>query len=331
MSQNYDSVTIDAGAGDDAVYIYYTNYSSINAGTGSDSLYLYDVRTSTLLGGDGNDTFQGNISSTTLFAGAGDDQISLTPTSSSVMGNEGSDIISLNATSSTTQVTVGYNEGDGDDTIYGWHPSFTFNIMDNKTRDAQSIVGDDLIVTIGSGTVRFVGVGSTNVNIHQGYDITSNGESLVATSGNDVIQNMPAASYLDSVTIDAGAGDDSINFRGNYNSINAGDGNDSMYLYDVRTSTLLGGDGNDTFTGGHILSSTLLAGAGDDVVSLDVWYSSSVMGNEGNDVISLSGYATVGYNEGDGNDIQSMVGIRILPSISWETRLATLNRLSATI
>ncbi|MBR1420629.1 MAG: hypothetical protein IJ575_06205 [Selenomonadaceae bacterium] len=156
--------------------------------------------------------------------------------------------------------------------------------MGNKTRDAQSIVGDDLIVTIGSGTVRFVGVGSTNVNIHQGYDITSNSESLQAGSENDVIQNMPSTTYFDSVTVDAGAGDDSIIARGRYYSINAGDGNDSIYFNDLRNSTVLGGNGNDSFYGTP-MSNLIFGGAGDDLFSMN------------------SGYAvSIGYADGDGND-----------------------------
>ena len=98
--------------------------------------------------------------------------------------------------------------------------------------------------------------------------------SINSGAGNDSIYNF---GYR--VTIDSGAGDDTIRNYYGYSSINDGAGNDSIYSDSY--ATIDGGEGNDTISA----------------------YSGSVAGGEGNDRISLhSSYARATVNGGKGND-----------------------------
>jgi Ca2+-binding RTX toxin-like protein len=113
----------------------------------------------------------------------------------------------------------------------------------------------------------------------------------------DGTQSIFPSAILQSIEVDGGSGNDTINITGTSSSwtggltVNGDDGNDSITIGDLRT-TVLGGDGNDTIT----------IGAGDD----------SIVGGAGNDSITGGAGSSV-ITDGDGNDtIVSGTGASIL-------------------
>ena len=88
---NYgDQATLDAGDGNDTVYIVNNAYSSVYLGDGDDKFVLGKSLTETLTGGDGNDQvwIQGDINSgSTLDLGAGDDVLWLGDSTDSSSGD----------------------------------------------------------------------------------------------------------------------------------------------------------------------------------------------------------------------------------------------------
>lgn len=144
-------------------------------------------------------------------------------------------------------------------------------------------------------------------------------EPVTGTDGNDlfILDNTLDAEEIEagrSVTLDAGAGNDSILLvdddvtyaldRGG--SVNGGAGDDL-----IRTSgtslTLEGGAGDDTIEsseGGLLLDSTVRGGEGNDTIIVTSVSSgeTEIQGNAGEDVIDLRGSSnTVGFG-GDGDD-----------------------------
>ena len=171
--------------------------------------------------------------------------------------------------------------------------------------------GNDTINNYGS----LSGNGNVSVNFYNGYSAVINGDA-----GNDyVLNNAPM------VTIDGGAGSDTIKFTGSgyfrtitghsyeydYVSINGGAGNDSIHYGSIdgddddfsSNVIIIGGDGNDTITKDE---SSRLRGA-------------TIEGGKGNDLISITGsrsfydgdfdVARINYNNGDGNDTIFGIGL----------------------
>lgn len=139
----------------------------------------------------------------------------------------------------------------------------------------------------------------------------------------DTINNRAKANY---VTIDSGGGNDSIkageevgheaaSLKANHVSINAGSGDD--YIYSAgEYNTIVAGEGNDTIIGGsrHLIN----AGEGNDWV--DIGYGVvTAYGGAGNDTI-VAGYSNQVYvNGGEGDDyLANTGGYRGLTPITLE-------------
>lgn len=176
---------------------------------------------------------------------------------------------------------------------------------------------------------------------------------ISGTSGNDSILS---GDYVDEgnnnwkyigdyVTINGGAGDDTIDNEGSNVSINGGAGKDSLHNVASENVTLDGGDGDDaidnyisnvTINGGKGNDSidnssgssvSISAGDGNDYIYGYHWDNFSVMAGKGNDTIDYnSGFGGVGnvyiYNDGDGNDYITGFGetdTLLIPKGTWST------------
>ncbi len=142
--------------------------------------------------------------------------------------------------------------------------------------------------------------GGSNVTINAGA-----GNDSVENYGSEVTINTGEGNdYVwnngsSSVTINTGAGNDSVENYGSSVTINTGEGNDSVENYGSEV-TINTGEGNDeVYNPG--LSVTINTGAGND--SVDNWYGDSVTINtgEGNDYVDNSG-SEVTINTGEGDD-----------------------------
>ena len=315
INSGYDA-TLDGGDDDD----YILNYgglgggleSSINGGKGNDNI----VNAATMLtinGGEGNDYIQNSGLQTCIFAeagddtiinssgsqwmtidgGAGNDYISHDAIKSTITGGAGNDIITLGSNASNN--VIKYAGGDGNDTIYGFSANDTLHIT-SGTISKKELSGDDVLLTIGSGTILLKNAADITLNV-------INADGSVATLSSGVIRNSTsgilitgtpnadtidfAATYgIENVSVNAEDGDDSIVGRGYYASLNGQDGNDYIE-YNGNFGTIDGGAGNDT---------------------IDNWAVRSVIyGGAGNDSINNRTYVTgsgnaVTINGGDGDD-----------------------------
>ena len=208
----------------------------LTGGSGNDQLFG-QADNDILLGKGGNDLLFGGDGNDSLTGGAGDDQ---------VFGQAGDDRMVWNPGDGTD-----LNEGgDGTDTteVNGGNGAETFTTAANGTR------------------VRFDRTSpapfSIDIGTTENLVVNANGGDDSFTAGNGL-------ATLISITVDGGAGNDSLT---------GGDG----------TDTLIGGDGNDVIVGGRG-SDVALMGAGDDTF---VWNP-----GDGSDVVEgQDGYDTMQFN-----------------------------------
>jgi Ca2+-binding RTX toxin-like protein len=209
----------------------------LTGGSGNDQIFGQSGN-DTLLGKGGNDFLFGGADNDTLTGGDGDDQ---------VFGESGNDRMIWNPGDDTD-----LNEGGaGVDTVEvnGGNGAETFTVTPNGTR------------------VRFDRVTPAPFSIDIG---TSENLVVNMNGGDDIFTASNGLATLIALTVDGGAGNDTIT---------GGDGADR----------LLGGDGNDTIIGGRG-NDTMFGGAGDDTF---VWNpgdgSDIVEGQDGADTLQFNG------------------------------------------
>ncbi len=260
--------TILGGTGNDSVTYNADAAAVVEGGSGSDSIDGYgagnDNRT-TVSGGMGNDRLRGGKSGETyLFArGDGNDTISTFPSPGFVH-----DRIVLGAGIAAADVTV--KRSDSDLLLTIADPS------DPARRD--SIRLDYWFGNKWLNEVSFADGTSWNA-----AQLQSLAAHLVGTDGNDTL-----ASYNTTLSIDAGAGNDSIDgYTGAGRLLRAGAGDDTV-VFVARGDTVDGGTGNDTLyasSGSQATGNTqVAAGAGDDRMVIQ------------------GGATTYLFNRGDGRD-----------------------------
>jgi Ca2+-binding RTX toxin-like protein len=210
---------------------------TLTGGSGDDELFGQGGN-DTLLGKGGNDLLFGGAGNDVLIGGAGDDQM---------FGQAGDDRIIWNPGDGTDLV----EGGDGIDTVEvnGGNASEVFTATANGTR------------------VRFDRVSPAPFSLDIGT-----AENLVVNmnGGDDTFTGSNGLAPLIKLTVDGGAGNDTIT---------GGDGDD----------ILIGGEGNDTLVGGRG-NDVLLGGSGDDVF---VWNpgdgSDTIEGQAGTDTLQFNG------------------------------------------
>ena len=210
--RNTDLIQLFGQAGDDTIAIDETNgpmpaaqlfggngNDTLTGGSGNDLLFGQSGN-DTLLGKGGNDQLFGGDGNDTLIGGTGDDQM---------FGEAGNDRMIWNPGEGTDLI----EGGDGIDTavVNGGNGAENFTITPNGTR------------------VRFDRVSpapfSLDIGTTENFVLNMNGGDDIFTAGNGLAN-------LIQLTVDGGAGNDTIT---------GGDGND----------TLIGGDGNDRIIGGR--------------------------------------------------------------------------------
>jgi Ca2+-binding RTX toxin-like protein len=234
-----DTISIDEtnGALPAAFLFGGTGNDALSGGSGADQLF----------GQDGNDILNGKGGNDFLFGGAGNDTLTGGTGDDQVFGEVGDDRMIWNPGDGTDL----FEGGDGTDTaeVNGGNGAETFTIVANGTR------------------VRFDRLSPAPFSLDIG---TTENLVLNANGGDDIITAGNGLAPLIQLTIDGGAGNDSIT---------GGDGND----------VLLGGDGDDLIVGGRGNDVALL-GAGNDVF---VWNpgdgSDTVEGQAGFDRLDFAG------------------------------------------
>jgi Ca2+-binding RTX toxin-like protein len=218
-----------------------------------------------LFGGDGNDTITGASGNDLLFGQSGNDTLLGKGGNDLLFGGDGNDVL------------IG---GVGNDQVFGqagddtmvWNPGEGSDLMEggdgNDTAQVNGGNGAETFSIIANGTrVLFERTDPAPFSLDIG---TTENLVLHANGGDDVITAGNGLASLIQLTLDGGAGNDTIT---------GGDGND----------VLIGGDGNDLVVGGRGNDAANL-GAGDDTF---VWNpgdgSDTVEGGLGTDTLLFNG------------------------------------------
>jgi Ca2+-binding RTX toxin-like protein len=218
-----------------------------------------------LFGGDGNDTLIGGSGNDQLFGQAGNDILLGKGGDDQLFGGDGNDTLT---------------GGTGNDQVFGeagndrmiWNPGEGTDLNEGGDGiDTVEVNGgngaENFTVTANGTRVRFDRVTpapfSLDIGTSENLVVNMNGGDDTFTAGNGLAP-------LISLTVDGGAGNDTIT---------GGDGND----------TLLGGDGNDTIIGGRG-ADRLIGGNGDDTFVWNPGDSSDVIdGQGGHDTLQFNG------------------------------------------
>ena len=286
-----DLISVRAFAGDDSILLS-GSHVQLDGGDDNDSITI-SGNGNLVKGGDGKDFIIVNGDTNSIAGEDGNDTITVSGDRNSIVGGEKNDLISL--TASAANNTIQYNDGDGDDTIYGVNSTTVLKIGDGETDTYSSVrSNDDLVLLTGNGKMTLVGAVTLPSNNIKGKLAYFN-PNISLTSGDDATIN----NYSE-VTINALAGNDTIQNTGRNVFIDDGADNDLTYNFATNV-TIAGGDGNDTIINPETASSVSLSGdAGDDLIN-NWGNTAEVSGSEGNDTIQNAG-DFVSISGGDGDD-----------------------------
>ena len=304
------NVTISCGDGDDSVRDYGYSGFSVDGGNGNDLIFFAGAVGGTITGGDGNDMLGGNnIFVNSISGGAGDDTVLVIGYENTIEGGAGNDQIGNYPDEIESDLgdyhgnVYIYRAGDGADIILGFKEEDTLIIVDSSYTTEES--GDHVFVWVGSGYSNYVGLADVVPEGIAPNIISSMSGGNTGTADADYITNT-----RDGVTIDALAGNDTIDNSGEEVLINGGYGDDSIYSsndsYSGANVTIQGGAGNDTIVG-RFGDSFIMGGAGNDKISMSGDVDSAIInGGTGDDTIyndGVDGYNLFQYVAGDGDDV----------------------------
>jgi Ca2+-binding RTX toxin-like protein len=262
-----------------------------------------------LFGGIGNDTLTGGSGGDGLFGQSGND---------TMLGQGGFDFLFGGSENDTL------TGGDADDQVFGesgndrmiWNPGDDTDLNEggagNDTVEVNGGGGAEVFTTTANGTrVRFDRLDPAPFSIDVG---TSENLTLNANGGNDSFSATGNLAALIAITVDGGAGDDTILGSNGVDLLRGGDGHDFVDGQQANDVAFLGagddvfqwdpGDGNDTLEGQDGADTMLFNGsAGDEV------FAASANGgrvlftrNLGNIVMDLDDVEIVDLNALGGSD-----------------------------
>lgn len=218
---------------------------------------ILNYTSSTLVSGtSAADSIYNASSYVTIKAGGGNDSITNFGYYATINAGAGKDLISLSGYKNVIQ----YASGDGNDTVFGFNAYDTLYIT--KGTYAMTKSGKDVIVTVGKNSVLIKSDdGSETITI-----MDSSGK--ISTYNNWKKWNGSIKNNIKSnVTLSGSKKGDTIGNSGYYVTINAGAGNDSIINYESSEVTISGGAGNDSISNSGN-GTTITGGAGNDFISL---------------------------------------------------------------
>ena len=248
-----------------------TSLISVFGQNGNDNLTLNEVNgalpASNMFGGAGNDTISGGSGNDQLFGQAGNDTL---------LGRGGFDFLFGGADNDTL------TGGDADDQVFGesgndrmiWNPGDDTDLNEggagNDTVEVNGGNGTEVFAATANGArVRFDRLDPAPFSIDIG---TSENLVLNANGGDDRFSATGNLAALIGITVDGGAGNDTI-------------------LGSNGVDLLRGGDGND-FVDGQQGNDVALLGAGNDVFQWDPGDGSDIVeGQDGTDALLFNGSA----------------------------------------
>jgi Ca2+-binding RTX toxin-like protein len=237
----------------------------VKGGDGNDSLTALansaEVAAVGLDGGPGDDVLTGAESNDTLGGGEGNDRI---------VGAQGADVLNGDAGNDT----LVWNNGDGSDTLNGDAGN------DGTEVNGAPTAGDVFSLEPNAGRIKFQ---RTNLKTFT-LDASTERFQVNGLGGNDSLTAKDGVGALTLVSVDGGAGADTVTGSDGPDLIVGGEGNDVLSGA-VGDDRIVGDRGNDTMNGG----------AGDDTL---VWNngdgSDVVNGDDGRDDVEVNGAPAAG-------------------------------------
>src|SRR5438045_2003574 len=258
---DWDSAT----AGDQTVPADGTFVVVVNGGDGNDSLAVLaknsEIVTAALNGGSGDDVLTGSDTCDSLDGNDGKDRL---------VGAKGTDDMSGGAGNDT----LVWNNGDGSDTIDGDAGN------DATEVNGAATLGDVFTLEPNAGRIKFQ---RTNL-VPFTLDASTERFQVNGLGGDDSVTTSPGVGALTQLSVDGGAGADTVNgsdgpdliLGGEGNDVLNGGGGDDRIVGDRGNDTMNGGDGDDTLVWNN--------GDGTDVIN----------GDAGSDDVEVNGSPTAG-------------------------------------
>ena len=258
---DWDSAT----PGDQTVPANGTFTVVVNGGAGNDSITVLakntEIAEAKLFGEGGDDVLTGADTNDFLEGGEGNDRL---------VGAKGTDLMDGGAGNDT----LVWNNGDGSDRINGEAGNDVTEVNGSAT------LGDVFTLDPEPGGVKFQ---RTNL-VPFTLDTATERFQVNGLGGNDSITAHDGVGALTLLSVDGGAGNDTVNGSDGPDLILGGDGND-----------VLGGGGGDDRIVGGLGADTMNGGAGDDTL---VWNNGDgtdvINGDAGSDDVEVNGSPTAG-------------------------------------
>jgi len=237
----------------------------VNSGDGNDSITVLakttEIAGATLNGDGGDDVLTGADTNDTLAGGDGNDRLVGAKGADSMSGGAGND-------------TLVWNNGDGSDTINGDAGN------DGTEVNGSPTLGDVFTLAPEPGGVKFQ---RTNL-VAFTLDTATERFQVNGLGGNDSVSTNAGVGALTLLSVDGGAGADTVSGSDGPDLILGGEGND-----------VLGGGGGDDRIVGDRGNDTMNGGTGDDTL---VWNNGDgtdiVNGDDGRDDVEVNGAPAAG-------------------------------------
>ena len=290
-NSNGTFVTIDGADGNDTITAADSNFASVDGAGGNDVISISGGVRNVISGGTGDDSIYVAESEDILIKhgkGDGNDFISGFNENSTLQIGSDTDTYTKTALDGNLIVTVGREKI----TLAGAENLSTVNIVGTEIIVGNNISNSDENVVLNGNA------GNDTIN-NTAQNVTINGNA-----GNDSISNSGG-----NVSIDGGNGNDTINNTyGSNVSIDGGDGNDYISNGNNTANNVINGGAGDDTIDNRGENATIYGGAGVDSI-YNIGDNATIAGGTGDDSIQNSGSNVVfDYVSGDGND--SIYGFR---------------------
>jgi Ca2+-binding RTX toxin-like protein len=254
-----------AMGGDQTVPADGTFHVVVNGGDGNDAVTVLakttEIADATLNGEGGDDLLTGADTNDLLAGGAGNDRLVGAKGTDQMSGGDGND-------------TLVWNNGDGSDRMNGDAGN------DGAEVNGAPTAGDVFTLEPEAGGVKFKRTNLVNFTL----DTATERFQVNALGGDDSVSTSPGVGAATLLSIDGGAGNDTLGGSDGSDLIQGGEGNDTLNG-EAGDDRLVGDRGADTMNGG----------AGDDTLVWNNGDGTDVMnGDDGSDDVEVNGAPAAG-------------------------------------
>lgn len=278
---------VDGTAGDDAMFLGYTDAQGDQITTGDDYI----------LGGDGNDNINASAGNDTVLGGSGDDVIDEWAGDDLVFAGSGADRVELSIGNDTVFME------DGDDTVTLWDNA------GNKSLDGGS--GNDLLNfqnwQSSTGATVTIGPDGSGSFSHFSGATTGTFTGFETISGTAFDDQMVASTNTTGINLSGEGGNDLLIGGSGQDQIDGGAGTDTL-VGNGGSDSIIGGDGADRIYGDNTAAGPVTVNNGDfGTNTIEGWATSG----GGNTYVYSQAMAFNASNTGFGGVAQQTVAVQV--------------------